>query len=78
MVNHPNRSRGPYTATVDTMSGWPSRAQFPTIRECRRWAEEHGRVDADRCVIEDKAGRIVAIHMRDQSGDGMRWFRAQV
>ncbi len=47
-----------------------------TIRECRALAEEFGSM-ADRCRIEDAKGRVVAMHCRDTSGDGTRWYRAQ-
>ena len=78
MTNHPRRSRGPYLAEIGG-SSWRQgpRAEFATIREARAWAEEYG-TTADRCVITDRHGAIVARHSRDTSGDGARWFRAQV
>ena len=51
-------------------------AEFSTIRECRAWAEEYGRT-ADRCSIYDKKGKLVALHCRDENGNGMKWFRAR-
>ena len=52
-------------------------AEFETIREARRWAEEFG-ATADSCTITDRHGKVVAIHSRDPSGDGSRWFHAAV
>lgn len=76
--NHPNRTRGPYRAEVggSTWSRGPV-ADFPTIRECRRWAEEYG-TTADYCHIYNRKGSLVAAHHRDTSGDGMRWFRGGI
>jgi hypothetical protein len=78
MTNHPNRSRKPYTARIGGHS-WSRgpEAEFGTIRECRAFAESYGST-ADYCTIEDHKGRAVASHRRDTSGDGMRWFRAEV
>jgi hypothetical protein len=76
MPNHPHRSRGPYTANVSCSQGWPTSAEFPTIRECRAYAESYGRTDGDRCEIVDAKGRVVGLHLRDTSSDGLRWFRA--
>lgn len=78
MTNHPSRSRGPYRAEV-AGSSWAQGpvAEFPTIRECRAWAEEYG-TTADRCSIFDRMGNHVAEHRRDLSGDGSRWYRATV
>lgn len=41
MSNHPNRPRGPYTASLSGAS-WKQgpQAEFATVRECRAWAEE--------------------------------------
>jgi hypothetical protein len=50
-------------------------AEFTTITAARRWAEEYG-TTADSCTIRDTKGREVALHRRDTSGDGMRWFAA--
>jgi hypothetical protein len=76
MANHPNRSRGPYTAEIGGSSLlFGLRVPFNTIRECRAWAEEYG-TTADWCYIRDAAGRHVAEHRRDTSGRGDRWFRA--
>ncbi|MDP2350088.1 MAG: hypothetical protein Q8M74_02915 [Chloroflexota bacterium] len=50
-------------------------ATFATIRECRRWAEAYG-TTADRCTIAARSGRVVALHVRDTSGDGTRWYRS--
>lgn len=58
-------------------SGWASGPEqdFDTITAARKWAEEYG-TTADSCTIKDKAGRVVAEHRRDMSGNGERWFRA--
>lgn len=48
-----------------------------TITAARAWAEEYG-TTADRCVITDRAGNVVAEHRRDPNGDGTRWFKASV
>jgi hypothetical protein len=80
MVCHPNRHRQTrrrlYTAEMGgaRMASGPI-ATFPTIRKCRMWAEEYGQT-ADRCTITDTYGRVVALHRRDNSGDGTRWYRA--
>lgn len=76
MANHPNRSRGPYTATLSG-DGWASgpTLQVNTVREARAWAEEHGDL-ADCCIITDARGNLVARHQRNRSGGG--WFRAAV
>lgn len=78
MTNHPNRSRGPFIAEIGG-SSWQQgpQAEFPTIRECRAWAEEYG-TTADSCVIMDRHGAVVARHQRDPNGDGTRWFRAAI
>ena len=74
MINHPNRSRGPYTAEIGGSSwNWGPTAEFATIREARSWAEEYGS-SADWCTIKDKAGRVVASH-RQSNGN---WFRATI
>ncbi len=78
MTNHPNRGRGPYTAEMggcDIAAG--EICEFPTIRAARAWAETHGHL-AHFCSIRDRAGRLVASHRRDQSGDGVHWFAAAV
>jgi hypothetical protein len=68
-------SRRLYTAHVScNLSSLPS-AEFATIRECRQHAESYGST-ADHCVIADRKNRIVGRHIRDKSGDGMRWYRA--
>lgn len=72
MINHPHRSRGPYTAEIGG-SSW-SRGpvvQFATIRECREWAEKYG-------TIIDSKGRVVGSHRRNPNGDGTGWYRATV
>jgi len=51
----------------------PQTARFRTVGEAREWAQGHG-VAADWCLVRN-AGRIVARHQRDISGDGVRWFR---
>lgn len=51
-------------------------AEFPTIRECREWAEEYG-TTADYCHIYDSLGRLVAEHRRNPNSPG-GWFRATV
>ena len=78
MVNHPRRSRGPYIAYMGG-SSWRTgpHAEFPTIRECRAYAESYG-TTADWCVIQTIGGVKVAEHKRDQSGDGTRWYRASI
>jgi hypothetical protein len=78
MVNHPNRNRGPYTAEIGghTWSKGPV-AQFPTIRECRTYAESYG-TTADFCMVIDATGWIVLSYRRDTSGAGTRWYRAPV
>lgn len=76
MTNHPRRSRGPYTAEIfgPSINGEIIET-FETIRECRAYSEIFGNI-ADKCTIRNAKGEIVAIHMRDKSGDGMRWYRA--
>ena len=78
MVNHPNRGRGPYTASIGGHS-WSRgpEAEFRTVRECRAYAESYG-TTADYCTITDNKGRVVASHRRDTSGSGCNWFRATV
>ena len=77
MTNHPNRSRGPYTAQMGGASWAQGPAQqFATIRECRAWAEEHGD-SADYCAVTDAKGRVVASHRRDPNAPG-GWFRATI
>ena len=49
---------------------------FPSITAARAWAEEHGDT-ADRCTIT-RGGKVVALHVRDTSGGGRRWFRGSV
>lgn len=77
MANHPSRSRGPYIAHVGGARSMFAPIQFPSIRECRAYAESYGDT-ADWCEISDAQGRVVASHRRDKNSDGMRWFRAQV
>jgi hypothetical protein len=62
-----------YLAAMDT----GETALFSTIRAARAWAEGYGTL-ASRCTITDRKGRLVALHMRDHNGDGLRWFRAQI
>lgn len=78
MANHPQRSRGPYLAEIGG-SSWRQgpQGEFPTIKAARAWAEEYG-TTADRCTILDRHGAVVALHSRDTSGDGTRWFRVQI
>ena len=52
-------------------------AEFDTVREARQWAESYG-TTADSCTIRDAKGREVGLHCRDISGNGMRWFRAEL
>lgn len=75
MTNHPNRSKGPYTATIGGGS-WAQgpTTKFDTIRACRLWAEEHGD-SADYCSITDRRGLEIARHQRDPSTG--KWYRAQ-
>ena len=49
-------------------------AEFKTIREARAWAESYG-TTADRCTIR-RGDKVIAVHARDTSGSGDRWFRA--
>lgn len=49
-------------------------AEFPTVREARKWAESFG-VAADKATIR-RGKKSVAEHRRDTSGDGRRWFKA--
>lgn len=66
-----------YTAQI-TGAPWkhgPS-AEFSTITAALTWAESYG-TTADRCTIY-RSGEIVAVHMRDTSGAGDRWFKASV
>ena len=77
MKNHPNRARGPYVADVGGASSMFAPVQLPSVRECRAHAESYG-CTADWCEISDAKGRLVASHRRDKSGDGIRWFRAQI
>lgn len=60
-----------YTATLDNGSS----AQFATITEARRWAEQHGTA-ANRCVIKNLKGMPSGLHVRDTGGNGSRWFKA--
>ena len=70
--------RGPYTAEIGGNSWAEGRRDvFRTIRGCRKYAESFGTM-ADWCSITDAAGRKVAEHRRDTSGDGSRWFRSCV
>lgn len=64
-----------YTATLygSSISNHPG-IECDTIREARDYAESYGNT-ADSCVIE-RNGREVARHMRDTSGNGLRWYRA--
>ena len=75
MTNHPNRSRGPYTAEIGGAS-WAQGPvqQFATIREARAWAEGYGDT-ADRCTITDTKGSVVASHRRNPNAPG-GWYRA--
>lgn len=75
MVNHPNRSRGPYTAEIGgSMISQGPIVQFATIREARAWAESQGDL-ADWCSIKNNRGDLVASHRRDRSAH--RWYRAE-
>jgi len=47
-----------------------------TITAAREYAESYGSA-ADSCTIERK-GKVVALHVRDTSGSGRRWFRGEV
>lgn len=77
MANHPHRKRGPYTVAVSG-DGWAigPHGQCDTLHEAREWARSYGR-QADRYAITDAAGAIVERQMRDRSGDGLRWYRAE-
>ena len=65
-----------YTAEISG-SSWSvgPTADFQTITAARKWAESYGNT-ADQCVIHDRKGELVAVHCRDQNGDGMRWYKA--
>ncbi|CAB4144323.1 hypothetical protein UFOVP469_24 [uncultured Caudovirales phage] len=65
-----------YTAHVGGRS-WSvgPTAEYPTITDCRKWAEEYG-TTADWCSITDSKGREVGSPRRDSNGDGTRWYRA--
>ena len=55
-------------------------ADFSTIAEARRWSESYG-TTADSCRIvnlKQTGHPIVAIHVRDTSGNGRRWYRGGV
>lgn len=58
-------------------SSWSKGPQSPfkTITEARKWAESFG-TGADICYIKSNSGNLVAVHRRDQSGEGTRWFKA--
>jgi hypothetical protein len=74
MANHPGRSGGPYTATVSDSGGdWAESKEFPTMRQCRAWAEEFGQ-RTDRCVIRDAKGRTVGLHVRRTCSN--EWYAA--
>ena len=64
-----------YTAYIDTNTSGIAQV-FVTIREARAYAEEFGNT-ASVCRIY-KGNKKVAEHRRDTSGDGMRWFKAEV
>jgi hypothetical protein len=66
---------GPYTVRVHSDTWEHIETVFPTIRECRRWAEEWGTM-RNNAQIFDRNGDLVARHCRDTSSDGTRWFRA--
>jgi hypothetical protein len=55
---------------------------FPTITAAREWAEQFGNTATEcRIYLANAHGnyeKLVAIHNRDMSKDGMRWFRATV
>ena len=64
-----------YTAEI----GGPSWAKgpcatFPTIRQCRDYAESYG-TTADYCYIYNARGRLVAAHHRERYADGTSWYR---
>jgi hypothetical protein len=74
MTSHPNRSRGPYIATVSQNGGdWSESKEFQTIRQCRDWAEEFGQ-RTDRCVITDNKRRTIALHIRRTQSNA--WYAA--
>jgi hypothetical protein len=79
MVNHPNRSRGPYIAYMGG-SSWKigPHAEFPTIRDCRAYAESYG-TTADWCIVVPvKGADKVAEFKRDTSKDGTCWYRVEI
>ena len=53
--------------------------EFSTITAARKWAESHG-TEADSCAIyrtnRNGEDRLVARHVRDTTGTGLRWYRA--
>jgi hypothetical protein len=77
LANHPRCDRGSYRAV---MSSWPNTrgpvANFRTIRECGRWAENF-RDAWDRCVVTDREYRKVAEFRRDLLCVVPSWFRAE-
>jgi hypothetical protein len=52
-------------------------ARFNTLSEARRWAEGFGRA-ADECTICDRLENTVGLHVRDTTGEGLRWYRTPV
>lgn len=65
-------------ASVD---GAPS-LEFGTITAARRYAEGYGST-ARRCEIAlaNKSltkFTVIAAHVRDTNGDGLRWFKAEI
>jgi len=53
-------------------------ADFDTITEAQRYAEEYGDTANDCKIYRNSDARVVARHCRDISGDGRRWFKASI
>lgn len=58
-------------------SAGPTTLEAPTITAARKEAESYGSL-ADKAIIKTKSGKVVAQHRRDQSGNGLNWFRAEI
>lgn len=48
--------------------------EFDLICDARRWAESYGD-KADKCIIQCRKDGIISSHIRDNTGDGLRWYR---
>lgn len=69
----------PVRAVKFTATLWPQAlsADCNTITEARQWAESYG-TTADQCVIRNRRGDVVAVHMRDHNDNGLRWFKGTI